>query len=99
MQDFGYHVKYTSSRQALADYEYNTASVIVSDVKMPELDGITMVEQIRRLDPGLPVIFMSGYTTDPIPHNAAAFVKKSFGLRDLERALEGLPERARATLE
>jgi CheY-like chemotaxis protein len=101
MQGAGYQVvKYTSSRQALADYEYSTASVIVSDVKMPELDGITMVEQIRRLDPGLPVIFMSGYTTDPIPQDAAtAFVGKPFGVRDLERALKGLPERARATLD
>jgi len=90
---------YTSPRQALADYWNGAASVIVSDVLMPELDGVALVQRLRRLDPGAPVIFVSGYTTDPVPQDAATiFVKKPFVREHLDQALANLPERARAAI-
>ncbi len=36
---------------------------VVMDVKMPDLDGITVLERIRALRPDLPVIMMSGHGT------------------------------------
>jgi PAS domain S-box-containing protein len=91
---------YVSPRQALADYWTGAASVIVSDVLMPELDGVALVHRLRRLDPGVPVIFVSGYSTDPVPQDAATiFVKKPFIRDHLDRALANLPERARAPIE
>ncbi len=35
--------------------------VIVSDVVMPAMDGPTMIREIRKLRPAMPVLFMSGY--------------------------------------
>lgn len=91
---------YVSPRQALADYWNGAASVIVSDVLMPELDGLALVQRIRKLDPGVPVIFVSGYSTDPVPQDAATiFVKKPFIREHLDRALANLPERARTPIE
>jgi PAS domain S-box-containing protein len=91
---------YTSSRQALTDYWPGAASVIVSDIVMAELDGVSLVQNIRQLDADVPVIFVSGYSSDPVPEDAATiFVKKPFVRDHLDRALAGLPPRARAPLE
>ncbi|MET0587149.1 MAG: ATP-binding protein [Novosphingobium sp.] len=35
--------------------------LVVSDVVMPSMDGPAMVREIRKLAPGMPVLFMSGY--------------------------------------
>lgn len=34
--------------------------IVVTDIVMPEVDGTEVVMGIRRLDPGLPIIAMSG---------------------------------------
>lgn len=40
--------------------------LIVSDVVMPGMDGPTMVREIRKLAPDLPVLFMSGYAEEQL---------------------------------
>ncbi|GIF00580.1 response regulator [Paractinoplanes rishiriensis] len=40
---------------------------LVSDVIMPGMSGTQMVAELRRGRPGLPVLFMSGYTSGPAP--------------------------------
>jgi PAS domain S-box-containing protein len=91
---------YTSSRQALTDYWTGAASVIVSDIVMPELDGVALVRNIRELDADVPVIFVSGYANQPVPEDAATiFVRKPFVREHLDRALAELPARAREPVE
>ncbi len=33
---------------------------LVSDLRMPRMDGAALLERLRAVDPGLPVIFLSG---------------------------------------
>ncbi len=40
--------------------------LVVSDVVMPSLDGPAMAREIRRLVPGMPVLFMSGYAEEQL---------------------------------
>jgi len=40
--------------------------LIVSDVVMPALDGPSMVREIRKLNPQMPVLFMSGYAEEQL---------------------------------
>ena len=40
--------------------------LIVSDVVMPALDGPSMVREIRKLNPQIPVLFMSGYAEEQL---------------------------------
>ncbi|MDD5558481.1 response regulator [Candidatus Methylomirabilis sp.] len=35
--------------------------VVITDMAMPRLDGLGLLEQLRRLDPGLPVIVLTGH--------------------------------------
>jgi len=101
MRHAGYQqITYTSPRQALADFQPGAVSVIVTDVLMPELDGVAMVKAMREADPLAPVVFVSGYTSIAVPQDeATAFVGKPFGISELEQALVTLPERARRKLE
>ena len=100
MRHMGYQVvTYTSAREAQADYEPGAASVIVTDIRMPEVDGIAMVKTLRSLDSGVPVIFVSGYTEEPVDEDAkTALVRKPFQVRQLQTALLTLPNRARDAL-
>lgn len=36
--------------------------LVLSDIVMPRLDGVGMVQALRERDPAVPVLFMSGYT-------------------------------------
>ncbi|MCX4246731.1 response regulator [Paraliomyxa miuraensis] len=36
--------------------------LVLSDIAMPELDGLGMAQALRARRPALPVLFMSGYT-------------------------------------
>ncbi|HEX4026371.1 MAG TPA: response regulator [Rhizomicrobium sp.] len=43
-------------------------ALLVSDIKMPRMDGYALVEAGLRFKPGLKVLLMTGYSQDPPPH-------------------------------
>jgi two-component system cell cycle sensor histidine kinase/response regulator CckA len=62
--------------------------LVVSDVVMPEMDGPTLLGELRKIDPGLKVIFVSGYAEDAFKKNLPDgeefnFLAKPFSLRQL----------------
>jgi two-component system cell cycle sensor histidine kinase/response regulator CckA len=66
--------------------------LVVSDVVMPEMDGPTLLRELRRRDPDVKVIFVSGYAEDAFAKNLPsnekgqeqyAFLAKPFTLKQL----------------
>jgi two-component system cell cycle sensor histidine kinase/response regulator CckA len=62
--------------------------IVVSDVIMPEMDGPTLLGEIRKRRPELKFIFVSGYPDDAFKNNldpgaAFAFLPKPFSLAQL----------------
>jgi CheY-like chemotaxis protein len=60
-----------------------TIHLVLTDVMMPRGNGRELVEQIRRLRPGIAVVFMSGYTDDTVLQRlviepGTAFIQKPF---------------------
>jgi DNA-binding response OmpR family regulator/nitrogen-specific signal transduction histidine kinase len=43
--------------------------LVVSDVVMPGMDGVTFVRRLREQYPGLPALLMTGYTDDPAAYS------------------------------
>jgi two-component system, cell cycle sensor histidine kinase and response regulator CckA len=43
-----------------------TVDLVISDVVMPEMGGREFGQRLARVEPGLPVLFMSGYTGDDV---------------------------------
>ena len=65
-----------------------TIDLIITDVVMPNMDGPTMVRNVKALHPDLPVIFMSGYAEEAFRRNDQSsedihFLPKPFGLKQL----------------
>lgn len=58
----GYMVRtYDAAGKALAGFITEPADVVVTDVHMPEMNGIELLKSIRVVDGETPVIFMTGY--------------------------------------
>ena len=62
--------------------------LLVTDVVMPNMDGPTLVKEVRRLRPDTRIIFMSGYAEEAFRHSEEKaehyhFLPKPFGLKQL----------------
>jgi len=62
--------------------------LVVSDVVMPEMDGPTLLRELRKSHPDLKVIFVSGYAEDAFRKNLPEgedfnFLAKPFSLKQL----------------
>ena len=76
--------------EALEELERNEGKVdiVVSDVVMPEMDGPTLLKEMRKKNPDLKMIFVSGYAEDAFQKNLPpggqfAFLPKPFTLKQL----------------
>ena len=94
-------------QQALAIVARNQRiDAVLTDVAMPDLGGRELAQQLSTVLPGVPVIFMSGYTDDDLTRRGLLeagipFLEKPFSPQDLARAvrdvLDGAPTHPTAT--
>lgn len=66
--------------------------LLITDIVMPEMDGITLAVKAVEFDPELPVLFMSGFVTEDEVDQAAsineyAFIRKPFRPATLVQAV------------
>ena len=66
----------------------NRVDIVVSDVIMPEMDGPTLMKELRKIDPKLKFIFVSGYPDDAFKNNLDpdaefSFLPKPYNLAQL----------------
>jgi DNA-binding NtrC family response regulator len=82
--DQGYRVKsYTRPVQAVADFAADDYDLIISDIKMPEMDGLEVLQHIHNRDPEVPVIMITAYATvemsiQALRHGAYDMLTKPF---------------------
>jgi len=67
--------------------------LVVSDVVMPEMDGPTLLKEMRQRNPDLKMIFVSGYAEDAFEKHLPdrgqfAFLAKPFTLKQLVAAVK-----------
>jgi two-component system, cell cycle sensor histidine kinase and response regulator CckA len=82
-----------SGKQALTILERGFAvDLLLTDVIMPEMDGVTLAHRIQALRPGLPVIFVSGYVDAMVLPTEAncEFVRKPWRACELVVAIDKL---------
>ena len=83
----------------LGDTDETPADVIITDIRMPGFNGLTILEGLRARGWKLPVIVISAFGDDEIRRRVqnlggAVFFSKPFEPVDLERAVEELYEQA-----
>jgi two-component system, cell cycle sensor histidine kinase and response regulator CckA len=75
--------------------EEGSIDLLLSDVIMPEMSGPELYQQLERLHPRLPVLYMSGYTNALLPEDSEEFLAKPFTVEQLMEKVGQVLERAR----
>ena len=84
-----------SGRKGLELFRREHPDVVVLDLKMPEMDGLTVLRQIHSLDPKKPVIILTGAGTTEAEQQIRAlgvteYVEKEFSMHLLGDSLKRL---------
>lgn len=86
-------LSYDNAADALEYLRQNGADLVLSDITMPAVSGLVLLERIRELDPDMPVILMTGFTdfdnaVDAVKMRAFDFILKPFRNEQLIRSVE-----------
>lgn len=83
----------SSGPEALEYLKSKTADVILSDMSMPEMNGIELLGKIKELDPNITVVIMTAYgsaesAVQAMKGGAADYISKPFQIEELLIVLE-----------
>ncbi len=90
----GYTVDLASNgREGLEKVRELRPQVMILDMRLPDTDGLSVLQQARALDPLLQVIIITAYgdvqtAVDAMKHGACDFVRKPYELEDIALAVE-----------
>ena len=92
----------SDGREALALYAARRAEIVgvLMDLTMPHLDGEETFRELRRLDPAVRVLLMSGYNEQDasarfVGKGLAGFIQKPYQLSTLVAVLKEVLEKSR----
>ena len=82
----------SNGREALNELTREKPDAVLLDILMPELDGLNVLERIRKEDKALPVFIITEFSNEELPKlakrlNASGFIVKT---RDLKKEVESI---------
>lgn len=98
---YGYEVLTAENgREGLEVFERERPPIVLTDIKMPGMDGIEVLRQIKRIAPGTEVIVITGHgdmdlAIKALNLDATDFINKPIQRQALDQALERAKERIR----
>ncbi|MGO9008872.1 MAG: response regulator [Bryobacteraceae bacterium] len=91
LKEYGYRViPVENAGEALLRCEQEGIDLVLTDIVMPHISGRELADRLKTLQPGIKVLFMSGYTDNIIGHHGvledgAEFIEKPFSPEELAR--------------
>lgn len=97
-------VAYASAAAALDGLDASFTGVVVSDVRMPGMDGLELFRRLKRMDPDLPVILITGHgditmAVEAMREGAYDFIAKPYPLDRLLGTVRHALEKRRLVLD
>jgi DNA-binding NtrC family response regulator len=94
----------TDPRRALALLESERPDLLLTDLKMPEIDGLALLRRAHELDPALPVIVVTAFATiesavAAVKEGAFDYLPKTFSLDELTIVVDRALRQRRLALE
>ena len=94
----------TDPHRALALLESEHPDLLLTDLKMPEIDGLAMLRRAHELDPALPVVVITAFATiesavAAIKDGAFDYLPKNFSVDQLTLVVERALRQRRLALE
>jgi len=76
--------------EALEILQKRDFDLMITDIKMPDLDGMSLLKKVRRLYPKMPVLFITGVASNEVIGRATAdgFLAKPFRIAHIEKLIE-----------
>ena len=100
LQHLGFKVDTAASGdEALEKFKKNSYSFLLTDIRMPGIDGLELIRTVKREYPKVCAIAMTGYSkeykyVETINAGATDFVNKPFGIQEIEAKFKrGIIER------
>jgi len=98
LADEGYEVgSVASGREALEDITAKRPDIVVLDIRMEGMDGLSVLDEIMKIDKTIPVILNTAYSTfksDFTTWSAEAYVVKSSDLTELKETIRQILQSA-----
>jgi DNA-binding NtrC family response regulator len=97
----GYHSDYTqSAEEALRRIQDEHYDIVISDIRMPGMDGMALLEELKKIQPSLVVIMITGYATiksavEAIQKGAYDYLPKPFTPDEVRVIIERAVEHSR----
>jgi putative nucleotidyltransferase with HDIG domain len=93
-----------TAREAFVAIKEDIYDCAFVDLRLPDMDGLRLLEIIKNQDPSLPIVMMSGYPTmvytiEAMRKGASDFLTKPFTLQDMALALERVTKERKLLLE
>lgn len=84
---------FTNPREGVRAFKLGGYDTVLTDIKMPELDGLEVLEEVRSQDPEARVIIMTGYADlenaiAAINSGAYAFFRKPLQMDEMKKCLQ-----------
>jgi len=86
-------VRASNGLEAIDKISDGDFSLVITDMRMPKMSGLDLLQKIKESNPDLPVVLISGYALDEdgneLLHNLAdGFLNKPFKMADIENLLD-----------
>jgi len=76
---------FAGAADCLEQLRFQTCDLLITDVKMPEMDGIELLSEVKRIVPSLPVLVITGYGDIPMAVKALKAGASDFIEKPLDR--------------
>jgi len=95
---FGHVIVAVDGQDGLEKFKSNPVDIIITDINMPKLNGLEMSDQIRLLNPQIPILILSaynesGYFIESIRQGVEGYLLKPIDMKQLLEALSRVVEK------
>ena len=84
---------YQNGQDCLAAFKESNADIVITDLRMPSMNGFELLSELREIDENVPVLVMTGYSSvenavEAMKRGATDFIKKPFDFTELKLMLD-----------
>lgn len=95
---------FSKAEQAIANISKHQNIVIITDIRMPDMDGMTCLSHILAIDPTIPVILITGHgniagAVEAMRAGAYDFIEKPFAIERLTSIIDNAFTKRQLVLE
>lgn len=90
--------------KALEVIAHKPVDLVLTDIKMPEMDGLALTEELKHAHPEIPVVLMTGFPSvdsavTALRHRVVDYVIKPFNINQLYKTIDAaLKERGKGQM-